>query len=153
MLIPRLIMMTLLLGTGLAVWLILQEPITVPTATPPIKSASQKSDSTPTVVAWNDLSRFESLKMQAPLYPPEVKPVIVEPPPLMQVNVQLLGIILEKDRQQAMISTPQGNVRFVNVGDYVDLPANRQQVATIAKDHIVVTQGEQQQTLSLEQMR
>ncbi len=154
-LFSRFLSILLLLSSGLAAWWIVQEPIPAPS--PSISSQGQSTSETvgsnePAVITWEKLSQYKSLKLQAPLYPPEVKPVVVQPPPPMTVNVQLLGIVLEKDRKQAMVSTPQGSIRFVGEGDFLD-QANQQKIAIIEKDHIVVTQGDQTKTLSLEQIR
>ena len=113
-------------------------------ATPRVIAADHQSSPR---VATASPTRHLSLDLQRPLFdPPPVKVQQAPPPPPPPLRLRLLGIVVEPDNTQAILTSGDETLHFAKVGDTIDNAT----IEAIEPEQVHFRYHGKQVTLSLE---
>ncbi|MCA9264568.1 MAG: hypothetical protein KDA60_11990 [Planctomycetales bacterium] len=154
----KLLLAFLAFGMVLASMLLLYwgaiEPFSVATSRDLRSTRTQAHDRAPYIPpTLDDFGPALELKLQRPLYdppPPEPPP----PPPKRRIpppRVTLLGTMLERGAEQAILRMPDGSTSFKSIGDTIPGESNTSAVITEIKErHIMLRHEDELVTIPLE---
>jgi len=107
---------------------------------PPPKSAGVPDP--PRILRLDALQAHLDQRLRPPLYdpppPPEAPVPVQPPPPPLQVNLRLVGTVLEPGRDKAMLAAPDGNIEFRTVGHQFDWESQTMVVQEVGPRDVLI---------------